>query len=53
MQRLAGFLIVIIGLALLLFPSGLPVVSGMFTTYWLRAAGAVIVMLGGFLVWAA
>ena len=53
MQRFVGVIIGIAGLVLLVFPDHLPIVSASLASYWLRATGGGLLLIGIFLVWAA
>jgi hypothetical protein len=51
-QRFLGALIVVVGLVCIAFPEHIPTLSQLLATYWLRAAGGALALLGLFLFWA-
>ena len=51
MIGILGWLVLVLGVGLLVFPEQIPAIGHMFSGYWLRLAGGVFVLTGGFFAW--
>jgi len=52
MIAIIGWLVLLLGAGLLIFPEQAPVIGHMFSAYWLRLGGGVFALSGAFFAWA-